>query len=431
MDILGDSILSELAVESSVGSIITVVGIGGAGGNAVNYMWDIGIRNVEFLVCNTDQLVLDNSPISNKIRLGDDGLGAGNDPEKGRSAALASLDLVREQLIALNTRMLFITAGMGGGTGTGAAPVVAKLARELGILTVAIVTSPLLVEGELRYNQAMKGIDELRECVDSLLIINNENIQKIYLEKNATAYEAFSKANEILSYAAKGISEIITVQSTFIHVDFADVSKVMRDSGRAHMSVEKASGENRASIVAKNSLSSPLLNHNHITGAKDILLNIAVAKLEDLQFTEVNDILNYIQNNARVVTMSGEVRTANIIWGMSVKPYLEDALELVMVSTGFDDVTDGDYSDFSNKLSMLFSDPNSPIVRLNAGQKTNDNSEGVTTKVRRGIIRDGDKIILPERERRYPNIASFLKNPAYKARLAQMIEETPAESSAQ
>ncbi len=174
---LSDSLIDQIALpRTEGGSIITVVGVGGAGCNAVNYMWNIDIRNVRFLVCNTDQQSLDVSPVDNNILLGD-GLGAGNDPAVGRRAAIESIDLIRERLEAMNTRMVFITAGMGGGTGTGAAPVIARLAHEMGILTVAIVTSPLLVEGKLRYEQAMKGIEELKECVDSLLIINNENIQ--------------------------------------------------------------------------------------------------------------------------------------------------------------------------------------------------------------------------------------------------------------
>ncbi len=423
MSIFSEGIVGEIAVESAMNSIITVVGVGGAGGNAVNYMWNIGIRNVEFLVCNTDQQALDISPIDNKIRLGEDGLGAGNDPVKGRSAAVASLDKVREQLISMNTRMVFITAGMGGGTGTGAAPVIAKLAREMDILTVAIVTSPLLVEGQLRYDQAMKGIEELRESVDSLLIINNENIQKIYLE-DPSAREAFSKANEILSCAAKGISEIITVESSYIHVDFADVSKVMQNSGRAHMSVEQASGPDRAESVARQSLSSPLLDHNHITGAKNILLNMAVADFDDLKFSEVTKILNYIQNNARVVGGDGEMRTANIIWGMSEKPDLGDALELVMVATGFDS-DEYEQEGYNVSSTIIHSDLSSPFVRMNAGQKR-DKGGVISPSPRKMAVVSGDKILLPEREPRYPNISTLLKVPAYVARKTKMHSETPS-----
>lgn len=427
MNISSEDIVSEIALDATSNSIITVVGVGGAGGNAVNYMWNIGIRNVEFLVCNTDQQALDVSPIENKIRLGEDGLGAGNDPVEGRRAAVESLDQVRERLVSMNTRMVFITAGMGGGTGTGAAPVIAKLAREMDILTVAIVTSPLLVEGQLRYDQAMKGIEELRESVDSLLIINNENIQNIYLD-DPSAREAFSKANEILSCAAKGISEIITVESSYIHVDFADVSKVMRNSGRAHMSVEQASGVDRAERVAKQSLSSPLLDHNHITGAQNILLNMAVSNFDDLKFSEVTKILNYIQNNARVVASDGEVRTANIIWGMSEKPELGDQLELVMVATGFASEED-EFEEYNRKQLMMHSDPSSPFERMNAGRNRSREKESAVPPPRRVAVVSGEKILLPEREPRYPNINALLKVPAYIARKAKMQSESPTKGT--
>ncbi len=426
---MNEGIASEINATPAQQSIITVVGVGGAGCNAVNYMWDIGIRNVGFMICNTDQQAIDVSPIENKIRLGENGLGAGNDPEQGRLAAVKSIEVVREQLEALNTKMLFITAGMGGGTGTGAAPVIAKLAREMDILTVAIVTSPLLVEGQMRYDQAMRGIDELRKCVDSLLIINNENIQNLYLEDDPSAMEAFSKANEILGCAAKGIAEIITVTESYIHVDFADVSKVMRNSGRAHMSVELASGADRAVDVAKLSLSSPLLDHNHITGAKNILLNMAVAKFADLKYSEVTKILNYIQNNARVIASDGEVRTANIIWGMSEKPELGDALELVMVATGFD-TEEEEFEEYNRAKLLMHCDPGSPFERMQSGTKRKlDSIKGISaaplSSKSSAVVVSGEKVILPEREPRYPNIAALLKVPAYLARNAKMIADAP------
>ena len=233
-----DELMSEIKVPRTDGSIIMVVGVGGAGGNAVNHMWNLGIRGVTFMVCNTDQQALDKSPVEKKIRLGSEGLGAGNDPENGRRAAVETLPEIRQALEEAGTKMLFITAGMGGGTGTGASPVIAKLAKEMGLLTVAIVTSPLAVEGKIRYEQAFRGIDELRGTTDSLLIINNENILEIY--GRLSLKQAFGKADDILASAAKGIAEIITVESDLVNVDFADVSKVMRDSGRAHMAVATA-----------------------------------------------------------------------------------------------------------------------------------------------------------------------------------------------
>ncbi len=430
MDVINEGIVDEIAVQSSQDSIITVVGVGGAGCNAVNYMWNMGIRNVGFMICNTDQQALDVSPINNRIRLGDNGLGAGNDPEQGRLSAVQSIDVIRDQLVSMNTRMVFITAGMGGGTGTGAAPVIAKLARDLDILTVAIVTSPLLVEGQTRYDQAMAGIDELKACVDSLLIINNENIQNLYLE-DPSAKEAFSKANEILSCAAKGIAEIITVTQSYIHVDFADVSRVMRNSGRAHMSVEQATGVDRAEEVAKLSLSSPLLDFNHITGAKNILLNMAVSNFDDLKYSEVTKILNYIQNNARVVASDGDVRTANIIWGMSEKKELGDALELVMVATGFDSEEE-EFEEYNRSKLLMHSDPTSPFERMSTRRKPGQIKETSSAPARQSAapVVSGEKVILPEREPRYPNIAALLKVPAYLARNAKMVTETPQKKRA-
>lgn len=303
-----DDLMSEIKAPKTDGSMIMVVGVGGAGGNAVNHMWNMGIRGVTFMVCNTDQQALDKSPVEQKIRLGNEGLGAGNDPENGRRAAVESLPEIRQRLEESGTRMLFITAGMGGGTGTGASPVIAKLAKEMGLLTVAIVTSPLAVEGKIRYEQAFRGIEELRQNVDSLLIINNENILEIY--GRLSLKQAFGKADDILASAAKGIAEIITVESDLVNVDFADVSKVMRDSGRAHMAVATAEGDNRAEAAAEASLRSPLLDHNLISGAKNILLNISVSDADALMYEEVVRILEYIQMHASVEDDNGVVHNA-------------------------------------------------------------------------------------------------------------------------
>ena len=329
-----DELMSEIKVPRTDGSIITVVGVGGAGGNAVNHMWNLGIRGVTFMVCNTDQQALDKSPVERKIRLGSEGLGAGNDPENGRRAAVESLPEIRQVLEEAGTKMLFITAGMGGGTGTGASPVIAKLAQEMGLLTVAIVPSPLAVEGKIRYEQAFRGIEELRQNTDSLLIINNENILEIY--GRLSLKQAFGKADDILASAAKGIAEIITVESDLVNVDFADVSKVMRNSGRAHMAVATADGDKRAEAVAEASLRSPLLDHNLISGAKNILLNISVSDADALMYEEVVQILEYIQAHASVQDDNGVIHNANIIWGTSEKPQLGNFIELVVVATGFE-----------------------------------------------------------------------------------------------
>lgn len=327
--------MNELTMPKKASSIITVIGVGGAGGNAVNHMWNTGIKGVNFLICNTDQRAMDNSPVEDKIRLGHDGLGAGNDPERGREAAVESLDQIKQYIEGSGTRMVFITAGMGGGTGTGASPVIAKLAHEMGLLTVANVTSPLTVEGPTRCEQAVKGIEELRKYADSLLVINNESIREMY--GKLPIRQAFGKADDILAAATKGIAEIITVESAFIRVDFADLERVMRGSGRAHMGVASAEGEGRALEAARRSLCSPLLDNNLISGAKNILINISAANIDDVAYDETMEILNYIQSYASYKDEDGVEHRANLIWGASSKPMPENVLEVVVVATGFSD----------------------------------------------------------------------------------------------
>lgn len=413
--------MTQLAAAQHRSSIIMVVGVGGAGGNAVNHMWNMGIKGVDFMVCNTDQQALDKSPVELKIRLGNEGLGAGNDPENGRKAAIESLDEVRRRFEASGTKMLFITAGMGGGTGTGASPVIAKLAREMGLLTVAIVTSPLAVEGKIRYEQAFRGIDELREHVDSLLIINNENILEIY--GRLSLKQAFGKADDILASAAKGIAEIITVESDLVNVDFADVSKVMRRSGRAHMSVAVADGDNRAEAVAEASLRSPLLDHNLISGAKNILLNVSVANSEELMYEEVVRILEYIQSHASVQDADGVIHNANIIWGTSEKPQLGNAIELVVVATGFE--ADAQGSDVMRSII-----PPARIV-----EPAREAAAPVLEPVKKSASplekparqpRTPEQVILGERSTRYSNIELLLAKPAYQSRKAKFIVDMPA-----
>jgi cell division protein FtsZ len=274
-------------------SIIKVLGIGGGGGNAVNHMHSLGIKDVDFMVCNTDAQALANSPVPLKIQLGEsltEGRGAGNKPEIGRQAAIENLNDVTE-VLSNNTKMVFITAGMGGGTGTGAAPVIAKAAKELGILTVAILTIPFRNEGQRRINQALEGIAEIENHVDSLLVINNEKIRSIYGDLKVS--EAFSKADDILAIAAKGIAEIITVHG-YINVDFADVETVMTNSGVAIMGSAKSEGEDRAIKAVQDALKSPLLNDNDIKGAKNILINIT-SGTEEVTMDEIGQITDYIQ----------------------------------------------------------------------------------------------------------------------------------------
>ena len=409
---MSDDLMNEIAAAKDKSSIIMVVGVGGAGGNAVNHMWNLGIKDVGFMVCNTDAQALDNSPVEEKVQLGREGLGAGNDPENGRKAAIESLDDIRRRLEAAGTRMLFVTAGMGGGTGTGASPVIAKLAHEMGILTVGIVTSPLAVEGKIRYEQAFRGIEELSRNVDSLLVINNENIVEMY--GRLSLKQAFGKADDILASAAKGIAEIITVESDMVNVDFADVSKVMRDSGRAHMSVATAEGEHRAAEVARASLESPLLDHTLISGAKNILLNISTSDADSLALDEVMEILKYIQSHASVQAPDGTVHDANIIWGTSVKPQLGRRLELVVVATGFD-----------SAAIERAAKPVVPPADVLAAQPREENTVLEPIKPRPvPTLRPMTQVMLGERPTRYKNIEAQLAVPAYRTRKAELIVET-------
>ena len=407
-----DELMSEIKAPKTDGSIIMVVGVGGAGGNAVNHMWNLGIRGVTFMVCNTDQQALDKSPVEQKIRLGAEGLGAGNDPENGRRAAVESLPEIRQHLEEAGTRMLFITAGMGGGTGTGASPVIAKLAKEMGLLTVAIVTSPLAVEGKIRYEQAFRGIEELRQNVDSLLIINNENILEIY--GRLSLKQAFGKADDILCSAAKGIAEIITVESDLVNVDFADVSKVMRDSGRAHMAVATAEGDNRAETAAEASLRSPLLDHNLISGAKNSLLNISVSNADSLMYQEVVRILEYIQAHASVQDDNGVIHNANIIWGTSEKPQLGNAIELVVVATGFS----GDAS--VDVMKQII-----PPARITDPVKEPVAPVLEPIKPVAPPQRPPEQVMLGAKSTRYNNIELLLAKPAYQSRNSKFIVQMP------
>jgi cell division protein FtsZ len=313
----------ELPVNRS--SIIKVLGVGGGGSNAVNHMFRQGIKDVDFIVCNTDAQALANSPVPVKVQLGaslTEGGGAGNKPEVGRQAAIESLDNMADILTA-NTRMLFITAGMGGGTGTGAAPVIAKVAKELGILTVGIVTIPFKNEGPRRVNQALEGIGELEKHVDSLLIINNEKIRQIYGDLKLS--EAFAKADDVLAVAAKGIAEIITVHG-FINVDFADVKTVMTNSGVSILGTGMSDGEGRAINAVKEALNSPLLNDTDIKGAKNILLNV-ISGDEEVTMDEIGQIIDYVKDCSGIHT--------DLIWGNGTDSALGNKISVTIIATGF------------------------------------------------------------------------------------------------
>jgi len=315
-----------IAWQENKSSIIKVIGVGGGGGNAVTYMYQQGIHNVNFVICNTDAQALAKSPVPVKIRLGKsktEGLGAGNKPDVGREAALDSLDEIHE-VLDTGTKMVFVTAGMGGGTGTGAAPVIARIARELGILTVAIVTIPFNFEGLLRRKQALEGVEELRSHVDSLLVINNEKLREMYGDLTIT--NAFSKADNVLTMAAKGIAELVTLPGT-VNVDFADVSKIMTGGGITVMGSATASGENRALEAVQAALNSPLLNNNDITGARRILLNITSGTGDnEVTMDELSVITDYVTRSSK---------NDEMIWGAGNDESLGAAVCVTIVATDF------------------------------------------------------------------------------------------------
>lgn len=318
--------LIDFSLQENESSIIKVIGVGGGGGNAVNYMYKQGIKDVDFIICNTDAQALETSQIPIKIQLGEsltEGRGAGNKPERGKQSAIENLEDINE-VLADNTKMVFITAGMGGGTGTGAAPVIAKAAKDMGILTVGIVTIPFRFEGRQRLHQAIAGINELKENVDSLLVINNEKLSEIYGDLKLST--AFSKADDVLATAAKGIAEIITLHG-YINVDFEDVKTVMTNSGVAVMGSASAEGENRAVNAIREALTSPLLNSNDVRGASNILLNISSGE-DEVTMDEVGQITDYVQEAV------GD--TASIIWGTGKDLALGNKVAVTIIATGFD-----------------------------------------------------------------------------------------------
>jgi cell division protein FtsZ len=312
--------------ENNKSSIIKVIGVGGGGGNAVNYMYGLGIHGVDYVVCNTDLQALEVSPVPTKIQLGPnltEGRGAGAIPEIGKRAVEESIEGIKA-FLEKDTKMVFVTAGMGGGTGTGAAPVIAKLAKDMGILTVGIVTVPFNFEGRRRRQQAEAGLDEMRKAVDTLLVINNERLREIH--GNLTLSNAFAQADNIVSTAAKGIAEVISLTGA-INVDFNDVSTVMKDSGNAILGSGVAEGENRAIEAVQKALTSPLLNENDIAGAKYVLLNITYSSKNEASMDEISDITDYIQDEAG--------STADVVWGHGFDDSLEDKICVTIIATGF------------------------------------------------------------------------------------------------
>jgi cell division protein FtsZ len=333
-------------------SIIKVVGVGGGGSNAVNHMFNQGIKGVDFVVCNTDQQALDMSQVPLKIQLGaslTEGRGAGAIPEIGKNAAIENIEDIRN-FLSKGTKMVFITAGMGGGTGTGAAPVIARVAKELDILTVGIVTVPFAFEGKKRKQQAEEGLNEMRQSVDTLLIINNDRLREMY--GNLSLGSAFAQADNVLAIAAKGIAEVISVTG-LINVDFNDVNTVMKNSGVAIMGSATAEGEQRAIEAVKNALSSPLLNDNDIRGAKYVLLNITYGNKEILM-DEIGIITDYIQEEAG--------STADVIWGHGFDESLGDSISLTLIATGFNSSVITGFEKAAEKTVMNLEDTSIPTM---------------------------------------------------------------------
>lgn len=317
--------LLDFQLESHTDAIIKVIGVGGGGGNAVNHMFLEGIHNVSFALCNTDNQALMESPVPVKVQLGSHttgGLGAGNKPEIASKAAEESADLI-ETLMNDGTRMVFITAGMGGGTGTGAAPVIARIAKDLGILTVGIVTIPFVFEGSRKIVQALKGVEEISKNVDALLVINNERLRDIY--SDLTMLNAFAKADDTLTTAAKSIAEIITVHG-HVNLDFADVNTTLKDGGVAIMSSGMANGTDRINEAIKDALHSPLLNNNDVFSSKKILINLCFGEENPLMMEEMNALHDFMSKFSKEI---------EVIWGAAVDESLKDEVKVTLLATGF------------------------------------------------------------------------------------------------
>ena len=331
---LHDEFKSNRITAYSIPARIMVIGVGGAGGNTVDHIFKLSIKGVNLMICNTDSKALDKSPLeqSQKICMGD-GKGAGNDAAVGRQKAKESLAEIRQYVESRNPDLIFLTAGMGGGTGTGAAPVIAQMIHALNIPTIAILTTPPVNEGVHRFEQAMEGIRSMRELVDTFIVIKNETI--IELSEERSVHEAFNMANDIVAYASKGIAEIALTQSDLVSVDISDVCKVVRNSRYAVMGMASEAGEDRVVKAIESAVLSPLFGNVPIKGAKEVLVNFATSAPSELKMKEVNKALNYIQEIAAGEDENGDRIPVNIIWGTSIKPELEDKIEIIIVVTGF------------------------------------------------------------------------------------------------
>ena len=427
--------LMNFEIQAPKSSIIKVIGVGGGGSNAVNFMYKQGIKDVDFIVCNTDAQALLRSPVPTKIQLGvtlTEGLGAGNKPEQGKEAAVENLQEI-ENFLDDGTKMVFITAGMGGGTGTGAAPIIAETAKEKGILTVGIVTIPFKFEGKRRIIQAIEGIKELKQHVDSLLVINNEKLRDLHADLGIS--EAFAKADNILTIAAKGIAEIITVHG-YVNVDFADVKTVMTNSGVAIMGTGKAEGEGRALKAVNEAIESPLLNSNNIKGATNILLSITSGSV-DATMNEVAEISDFVQDEAGM--------SADVITGINFDESLGDSIAVTVIATGFNANSIPELQEMKKEEKVISTikvdeDVKPTVVELNP--KVSDKTEDVQKPVQKEIFDFDNTNINPSINSNLNELKDLSKvsnshiidelenEPAYKRklRMQQSIEQQTQES---
>lgn len=375
-------------------SIIKVIGVGGGGSNAVTHMYNLGITGVDFIICNTDTQAMEASEVPNKLQLGRKGLGAGSIPAVGREAALEQTEEIKE-ILEKNTQMLFITAGMGGGTGTGAAPVIASIAKELGILTVGIVTLPFSFEGRKRRLQAEEGVEELKNQVDTLLLIVNDKLRALHGDLKLS--EAFQQADDILTTAARSIAEIITVTG-YINVDFEDVKTVMKESGKAIMGSGAAEGEDRAQHAVDMALSSPLLNDSNISGASNILLYIT-SGTDEISMDEVIKITDHIQREAGA--------NADIIWGNGISENLDNKISVTLVATGF---SSEEEEKGKNKTVYDLNEGIKPEVRTVSNQYKKPENKEVIHKVKPSETKSNEPVLFDEKEEKNTLVFDFTRS---------------------
>ncbi|UKK48792.1 cell division protein FtsZ [Prevotella sp. E9-3] len=401
-DIISTPDILDFGVPEEKHSIIKVIGVGGGGGNAVNHMYREGIHDVTFVVCNTDNQALNDSPVPVKLQLGHEGLGAGNRPARAKAAAEESIDDIK-RMLSDGTRMAFITAGMGGGTGTGAAPVIARVSKEMGILTVGIVTIPFRFEGNRKIDQALDGVEEMSKHVDALLVINNERLRSIYPDLSFMA--AFGKADDTLSVAAKSIAEIITVHG-IINLDFNDVKTVLENGGVAIMSTGYGEGEERVKKAIDDALNSPLLNDNDIFNSKKILLNISFCDQKDTKDNFMMDEINYVHE---FLAKFGDFE---IKWGVANDPELGKKVKVTILATGFGMSNVDGMQERLTKLS-----------REDANKLAEEQEKAAKREERRGQFYGDSET--GKRYKRRPNIYIFRPEDLDNDDIISAVEQTP------